>query len=691
MCFPEDKIVDFIYRRNKNRIIVLLVFILIMISFFQVVDASAHTSAQAGKIDLTDSDILDELIDLKGEWEFYWGELLEPGDFHTSLSPSAEYVEVPELWASYEISNQTLPSQGYATYRLTFLLSDEQIEQHSTLGLYFKRIETSYRVWINGIEKGGNGVVGKTPESTTPQNFPQVIYFEAQSGENELVVQVANFVHNHGGMWERLDLGTAELVTYKRTMNVVLQSFVNGLFLMMAIYFIFIYLFRKRETASLIFGLMCLFISIRVMILGESTALYVFQSLSWEWVAKTEYVSISLAAIMLLQFIKLEYPNEAIRQIPKAISISLALFITFVLCTPAIIFTKYIFIFTTFMLLPAILYTLYVYVMSAIHKRKGSISNAIGFAFFFLFALNDILFYNDVIQTGDYLSIGLLFFLFTQSINLSSRFSKALSEAEQLSEQLQESNELLEIKVEERTIKLKQAEMFRTQLLTNISHELGTPITSIKGYSKALRDGIITQDASKYADRIYERTILLERLIDDLVELTKLETRQTHFKFEEIEALPFLSRLYEKYEWEVIDKGLSFSFEERNHLSVNRQAFMKVDPFRIEQVFSNLLTNALKFTPAGKAVRIVLVWKSSEVTIHIIDNGIGIDPAEHERIFQRFHQSKKNEGSGLGLAICKEIIDYHEGELGVVSQINKGSDFYFTLPITYIDFNSEGV
>lgn len=695
MRISEDNAVDFIQTRKKTRIILLILSIPIIFTLFPLKHADAETVAQSGKVDLSHWSIANELIDLKGEWEFYWEQLLDPVDFQNSSNPAAEYVEVPELWASYEFNNQFLPSQGYATYRLTFLLSDEQVEQQSTLGLYFKRIETSYRVWVNGIEKGGNGVVGKTPETTTPRNYPQVIYFEAQPGENELIIQVANFVHNHGGMWERLDLGAANLVTYKRTVNVILQSFVNGLFLMMATYFILIYLFRKKEKSSLIFGLMCFFISIRVIVLSESTALYLFQSLPWEWVAKAEYISVSLAAIMLLLFIHYEYPKEAIRKIPIIISVSLSLFIIFVLCTPAIIFTNYIFIFTTFMLLPAILYTLYVYAMSAIYKRKGSVSNAVGFAFFFLFALNDILFYNDIIQTGDYLSYGLLFFLFTQSVNLSSRFSKALSEAEQLSEQLKEANEHLEIKVEERTIKLKQMEMFRTQLLTNISHELGTPITSIKGYSKALRDGIITKDATKYADRIYERTILLERLIDDLVELTKLETRQTQFQFEEIEALPFFTHLFEKYEWEVLDKGFHLLFEKRNNLPANTQAFMKVDPFRIEQVFSNLLTNALKFSPTGETIRFVLEWKKSKATVgqvvlHIIDQGIGIDPAEHELIFQRFHQVKKNRGSGLGLAICKEIIDYHDGELSVVSQLNKGSDFYFTLPIEFVDLNSEG-
>ncbi|GAE28749.1 sensor histidine kinase [Alkalihalobacillus hemicellulosilyticus] len=670
--------------------IALIVAFLIVSAFYANNHAKAETTAQQGVIDLQTWDSLNETVDLRGEWEFYWEQLLEPSDFD-GVSRSPQYAHVPDLWATYSIAGAPLSSQGYATYRLTFTLSHKQIESNSTLGLYFKRVETAYRVWINGEEKGGNGTVGTTSADTIPRNYPQVIYFEAQPGKNELIIQVSNFHHRHGGMWERLHLGNAETITYIRTFNVTMQSFVIGLFIMMAIYFMFIYFFRKSEKTSLIFSFLCFFITIRISILGESTALYLFPYLSWEWVSKMEYLSVAFAAIMLVFFIHYEYPKESVRFIPIIISIMLLIFSIFVLSTPAIIFTNYIFMFTWFMLFPAILYTLYIYIASAIHKRRGSTSNAIGFAFFFLFALNDILFYNDIIHTGDYLSYGLLIFLFTQAINLSSRFSKALNDAEQLSNKLQQSNELLEMKVEERTAKLKQAEMFRTQLLSTISHELGTPITSIKGYSKALRDGIITQNASKYADRIFERTILLERLIDDLVELTKLETRQVDFQFKRTEARSFFKLLYEKYEWEFLEKDLHFSFEERNPLPATQQAEMVIDPFRIEQVYSNLLTNAIKFSPAKEAIRVILEWqlpsstKVGQVILHIVDSGIGIDPSEHEMIFKRFYQTKKENGSGLGLAISKEIIDYHKGELHVNSQLNKGSDFYFSLPVQFIN------
>lgn len=567
-----------------------------------------------------------------------------------------------------------------------------------------KRTETAYRVWVNGKAKGGNGVVGTTANTTTPKNYPQVIYFESESGSNEIIIQVANFAHKHGGMWEEIELGTAKEISFARITQVSSQVFMIGLFFMMAIYYIFVYFFRIKEKSALLFGLLCFFISLRVIVLGESTALYLLPAIPWEWAAKTEYISVALAAIMLVHFIHREHSGESISWVPRFFSAALLVFTTFVFITPPLVFTSFILLFTWGMLFPVILYTLYVYILSVYRKRKGSVLNAIGFTLFFLFALNDILFYNDMLPTGDYLSYGLLFFLFTQSLQLSSRFSRALSNAEQLSEKLQQTNQSLERKIEERTAelqrtnieleqsneKLKQIEEFRKKLLSNITHELGTPITSIKGYSKALRDGIITNEAPKYANRIYERASLLERLIEDLVELTKLETKQVVFQLEEVQIVPFVVQLFKKYEWEVHEQQLTFLLEQSISLPKDSLAFAYIDPVRIEQVFSNLLSNAIKFTPTGGMIRIRLDCKRvdpfiGQAEIHVIDSGIGIHNSQHQRIFERFHQAEQknrpNQGSGLGLAICKEIMHYHNGEIGVDSEVNKGSDFYFKLPI----------
>ncbi|MNN10040.1 Alkaline phosphatase synthesis sensor protein PhoR [compost metagenome] len=412
-----------------------------------------------------------------------------------------------------------------------------------------------------------------------------------------------------------------------------------------------------------------------------------------------------MTALMLILFINREYPKESVPWAAKiAIIVNLSC-ISMFLFTPARVYTYYLSPFTWGVLLPSLLYTMYIYVLSAIRRRKGSLTTAIGFLFFTLFALNDMLFYNGLLFTNDMLSIGLLVFLMTQALNLSARFSRALQEKEMLSEQLQESNRSLERTVEERTKSLwvtnkelqeanermADIEQFRIRLLSNVSHELSTPITSIKGFAKALRDGIINDDMPKYAGRIYERSLLLERLIHDLIELTKLETKQTEFQMRELELLPCFQDMFLKYADEIEQNGIHFRAEFPEH-NVDLPSFLvRLDPIRIEQVLSNLISNAIRFTPKDGEICLHLHVEGSDTNgwyayISVKDTGLGIEPAMHRHIFERFGQArqptgKEHGGSGLGLAISKEIILYHEGEIQVKSEPGSGSEFWFHLPI----------
>lgn len=243
---------------------------------------------------------------------------------------------------------------------------------------------------------------------------------------------------------------------------------------------------------------------------------------------------------------------------------------------------------------------------------------------------------------------------------------------------------------------MAEFELFRVRLLSNISHELSTPITSIKGFAKALRDGIITTEAPKYINRIYTRSLLLERMIHDLIELTKLETNQIQFHMQDVHLLSFVQELFQKYEWEVEEQGIHYRLElpEEPESQLWRA---QLDPIRIEQVLSNLISNALRFTPPSGTIQLRLSLEETPQTetgftawMYVKDTGIGIPPEWHEQIFERFGQAQQQQqqqqpdrdhkGSGLGLAICKEIMYYHNGHIGVTSEQGSGSEFSIQLP-----------
>jgi len=669
--------------------------------------SSQHVpEARQGVLDLSGWDYTSiPHVSLDGEWAFYWNQLLGQTDMQ-SMSPSSPvYVRVPASWDAYSLTPSSPFNEGVATYRLQFALPSSLTDTNPILAVYPKSIASAYRMWINGQLIGGNGIVGTDGTEEQPKGYPLTFYFQPREGLNEMIIQVSNFSQRNAGIWQSIEMGTSESIGRLRVLHVAAQSFIVGIFMIMALYFSLLYIHRRKEISALLFSVLCFSVGVRTVVLGETTALYLLPGFPWEWGVKAEYISVALTAWMLILFISREYPREAMAWAPKVGGFILGGFILFFLLSPARIYTHLLSPFTWGALFPALLYTLYVSVLSVVRRRKGSMISMVGFFFFTVFALNDMLFYTAHLPTEDMLSIGLLIFLLTQAYNLSTRFSRAMHATEQLSLKLRESNRVLEHTVQERTQSLQESnaqlqemnrkmadfELFRARLLSNISHELSTPITSIKGFAKALRDGIITTEAPKYADRIYARSLLLEQMIHDLTELTKLETNQVKFQMNEVPLFSFMKDLFEKYEWEIEEHGIECQVRLFNEPMAHKY-MAKLDPIRIEQVVSNLISNALKFTDAPGRITLhaeVAAFGTGTALyayIGVTDTGVGVPPDLHEHIFERFGQARQpgrqeQGGAGLGLAICKEIVYYHGGDIGVNSEPGKGSEFYFKLPV----------
>ncbi|HHY90764.1 MAG TPA: cell wall metabolism sensor histidine kinase WalK [Clostridiales bacterium] len=228
-------------------------------------------------------------------------------------------------------------------------------------------------------------------------------------------------------------------------------------------------------------------------------------------------------------------------------------------------------------------------------------------------------------------------------------------------------------------------------MLTNISHELRTPIASILGFVNALIDDAIppSESPKKYLKIIRARTQMIERLIQDLFQLAQLESQQISFNFLQIPISELFEQIIKKYECEVRHAGLHFSyFIDTENLPSEKEVI--VDLERINQVYSNLIHNAIKHTPQGGTISLrclPLDESDSFVLFQVQDTGSGIAPEDLPHIFERFYKSKNNTqlknhlSSGLGLAIAKEIIQAHNGKIWAESKLHSGSTFSFTLPI----------
>jgi len=236
---------------------------------------------------------------------------------------------------------------------------------------------------------------------------------------------------------------------------------------------------------------------------------------------------------------------------------------------------------------------------------------------------------------------------------------------------------------------MHRARKSRQLLLSYISHELRTPITSILGYITALLDGTISEEDSKQKSLklIYSKALMLQRLIQDLFQLTKLESKQFSFNFSQISVLELIKEICFKYEWDIKNANIDYKLN-YDDFQKNPKLEVIADIERIEQVFSNLIFNAIKHTPPGGKIEVCCKKDGERILFCIQDTGLGIPPKDLPYIFERFYKGQKiNEraptGSGLGLTIAKEIIHAHKGEIWVESELNKGTIFYFTLPIYF--------
>lgn len=229
----------------------------------------------------------------------------------------------------------------------------------------------------------------------------------------------------------------------------------------------------------------------------------------------------------------------------------------------------------------------------------------------------------------------------------------------------------------------KELEQLKNNFVSTISHELKTPLHSIKGFVKIILSekstGSLNDIQRDFLKTAYGQTTRLERMILDLLEFSRLESGQIKLQPEPLDLKKVSIMMTEQLTPVAEEANVSLVCLVQENLPVEG------DRFRIEQVFHNLMANAIKFTPEGGQVSVEGFMDGNLAQILVRDTGIGIPEAEQERIFERFHQvdasqTRKYGGTGLGLAICKHIVERHGGRIWAESNPGGGSVLHFTLP-----------
>lgn len=270
--------------------------------------------------------------------------------------------------------------------------------------------------------------------------------------------------------------------------------------------------------------------------------------------------------------------------------------------------------------------------------------------------------------------------------------SRNITQKKELEEQLIQANEGLEEKVKQRTMELYQAKLMaesanaaKSEFLANMSHELRTPMHSILNFAELGIDRIDRYDKEKTLDFLNEIHTSGERLlslINDLLDLSKLESGIINYAFSYQPLTKLIEETATRFMAQCTQKGIILDFEKP---SFNDKAAF--DSEKIHQVLGNLLSNALKYSPPDSTIKIRVTDDPKNLTLSVIDQGIGIPKDELTDIFAKFIQSSKTDdgsgGTGLGLPISQQIILDHKGQIWAKNNPEGGATFSFTLPKEY--------
>lgn len=667
--------------------------------------ADAPYVAKQGILDLHGWDFKKMgIVNLAGEWEIYWDRLILPGEF-AAARPYRNTFQVPDSWSDQHSIKRKNGHNGFATYRLIVVNDYHQ----GKLALSIINILTNFKIYVNGELVAAKGMVEKGGSSVKDHRHAMMISDTFEGAVLEIVVQVANYHHSRGGIYRPIYLGPFGMIEEDHHKQVGFELFLFGAFLIIGVYHLGNFYFRNKDLSSFFFGLLCLLISVRLLMMGTRFAALLFPGLGLETSLRFEFLTVYLSLPVFCTFLYYLYPVEfSARILGGIVSISLILSLS-IIPFKEVIYDVSLIVFEV-LAAAALGYAGYVLIKAIKKSREGAGIIFCGFVILAATAVNDILYEKEVIMTGIYLPIGILAYLFFQALHLSRRSTWNLNRNEELSAQLAQVNVTLEHRVKQRMaelnkrneqLKIEIAEHKRTaeklaeakllaesanqaksEFLANMSHELRTPMHGILGFAKFGEDRIDRAGRDSLLDYFREIKSCGERLLvllNDLLDLSKLESGKILYDFQSNKLSSVVETVLKEFDAMAKGKNIGFNFQQPD---CDTEGVF--DEGKMIQVVRNLVSNAIKYSPEHSVIAIQITNQDDRLSLSVIDRGIGIPENELKEVFDKFVQSSKTKssagGTGLGLPISQKIIADHRGEIWAQNNAEGGATFTFVIP-----------
>jgi signal transduction histidine kinase/class 3 adenylate cyclase/CheY-like chemotaxis protein len=639
-----------------------------------------------------------EPISLDANWEFFWNQIVQPGDERTPTG----LLPIGGNWLilGRQHLQREMPGTGLASYRLrlTGLVPREQgyeirlPEAASALKVYIYEESRPQHAVIRSM-----GVIGRDKATTVPHIQSMVVPFRPESADETwvILIQLANFHYARGGVRETPELGPTPRLQQQWSLEHDSYLLASGALLLVGIYNFMIYTRRRQDQASLLLAIYCFLLSVRSFIAGDGYQL--MQSNPSEWVFalkyKLEYLTIVTPPVIFAMFLVRFFPTlDTWPVIPWLQGLAVA-GVAVVLATEARFYTTYLMLFQL-SIIPCFIYNCWLIVKATRRNLDGARILLAGGVLLGCSVLYDIAVTQHIVSKPYSIQYGVLIFIVCLSQAVARRFAHTFDRVEHLSQNLQaevdQQTRRLQLQknlLEEQQTQLisahqelQQLDEQKTRFFSNISHELRTPLTLILGGLKA---AIQNDHVTENLDQAFRHGQRLQRLVNQLLDFQKLTMAHGHLRLQRIDVRHFVEESA-KYFGEICrQKSISLKLDLVGAGEGPLEILGHIDS--LEKILFNFLSNALKFTPEGGQITVTVSHVNRSVRIAVTDTGSGIPKADQGRLFRLFsqiegqHQQGK-EGTGLGLALVKELTSKMNGRVGVFSEVGQGASFWAEFP-----------
>ncbi|MEJ5362016.1 MAG: diguanylate cyclase [Spirochaetota bacterium] len=369
-------------------------------------------------------------IALDGEWEFYYDKFYLPKNFiKQSKNITKQYITVPSSWAGVRINGKKLSESGFATYRIRILLGKHI---SNSLSLLIPKIDSSYSLYINNTLLTTVGKVGYNHYQSIPL-WKQVIVDIPKNINDyiDIVLHISNYYYSKAGITNSIFIGTKESILKYYIHSLIIKFFIFGTLLIISLYHLALYIFKKYDKQSLYFGIFSFLMALLSIIFGEFHIMVLFPHLPWNVLVRITYLTMSLGLTFFGLFIENLYPDDINQKLFKSFFIIGIVYTLLIFISPVFYFAKLLSLFLVIMLIYGFL-VLFIFIRAVKNKRSYAIYFLSAFFIFALAILNDMLHFLHFIHTTYMVPYGFVIFIVFQSFILAHQNSRLYSKLEKL-------------------------------------------------------------------------------------------------------------------------------------------------------------------------------------------------------------------------------------------------------------------